>query len=58
MSLQQASKWGMRGLQDSFPSSMRRLPGDPEKQKLVITSIVLIHNFRPEFVGLNQIKTV
>jgi hypothetical protein len=58
LSLQQASEWGMRGLQGSFPCCKRRLPGNPVKHKLVITSIVLIHNFRTELVGLNQIKIV
>ena len=58
MSLRQASEWGMRGLQGSFPCCKKRLPGNPEKQKLVISSIVLIHNFRTEIVGLNQINTV
>jgi hypothetical protein len=48
----------MRGLQGSFPCCKRRLPGNPEKQKLVITSNVLIHNTRTELVGLNQTKTV
>ena len=57
-SLRQASEWGMRALQGTFPRCKKRLPGNPEKRKLVIQSIVLIHNFRTEIVGLNQIKTV
>jgi hypothetical protein len=48
----------MRALQGTFPRCKKRLPGNPEKRKLVIQSIVLIHNFRTEIVGLNQIKTV
>jgi hypothetical protein len=48
----------MRGLQGSFPRCKKRLPGSPEKRKLVIQSIVLVHNFRTEIVGLNQIRTV
>ena len=48
----------MRGLQGMFPRFKKRLPGNPVKQKLVIQSIVLVHNFRTEIVGLNQIRTV
>ncbi len=58
ISLRQASEWGMRGLQGSIPRCKKRLPRSPEKRKLVIPSIVLVHNFRTEIVGLNQIKTV
>ena len=48
----------MRGLQGTFPRFKKRLPGNLVKQKLVIQSIVLVHNFRTEIVGLNQIRTV
>jgi hypothetical protein len=48
VSLYQASEWGMRGLQGTFPRFKKRLPGNPSKWKLVIQSIVLIHNFRTE----------
>jgi len=41
-----------------FPRFKKRLPGNPVKWKLVIQSIVLVHNFRTEIVGLNQIRTV
>jgi len=54
----QASEWGMRGLQGAFPRFKKRLPGNAFKQSLVIQSIVSIHNFRTEIVGLNQIRTV
>ena len=54
VSLRQASKWGMRGLQGTFPRFKKRLPGNLVKQKLVIQSIVLVHNFKTEIVGLNQ----
>ncbi len=57
-SLQQASKWGMQSLRGTFPRCKKRLPGYAEKRKKVIQSIVLIHNFRTEIVGLNQIATV
>ena len=58
VSLRQASEWGMRGLQGTFPRFKKRLPGNAFKRSLVIQSIVLIHNFRTEIVGLNQIRTV
>ena len=48
----------MRGLQGTFPRFKKRLPSNPAKGKLVIQSIVLVHNFRTEIVGLNQIRTV
>ena len=34
------------------------LQGDCEKQNPILHSIVLIHNFRTELVGSNQIKTI
>ncbi len=57
-SLRQASEWGMRGLQGSFPRFKKRLPSNSRLRRLVIETIVLIHNFRTELVGRNQIKTV
>jgi hypothetical protein len=57
-SLRQASEWGMRALQGTFPRLKVRLPSNSEKRRLVILSIVLIHNLRTELVGLNQIATV
>ena len=35
-SLWQASEWGMRGLQGSFPCCQKRLPSEPIKRRLVI----------------------
>ena len=57
-SLHQASKWGMHGLQGSFPCCKKRLPTKSRKRRIVLESIVLIHNYRTELVGSNQIKTV
>ncbi len=48
----------MRGLPGTLPRCKKRLPGNPWKWKLVIQSIVLVHNFRAKIVGLIQIKTV
>jgi hypothetical protein len=58
MLLHQASKWGMRGLQGTFPCWKKRLPSDHFQRRLVIEAIVLIHNYRTELVGFNQINTV
>jgi hypothetical protein len=48
----------MWSLQGTFPRCKKRLPGNAEKRKTVIQSIVLIHNFRIALVGINQIATV
>jgi hypothetical protein len=57
-SLQQASEWGMRGMQFTIPCCKKRLPSDHALRCLVIEAIVLVHNFRMDFVGYSQIKTV
>ena len=57
-SLCQASEWGIRGLQCTFASCKRRLPGNKLKCKRVIESIVLTHNLCTDLVGQSQIKTV
>jgi hypothetical protein len=56
--LHQAREWGMQSLQGIIPRCKKRLPGNAEKRKTVIRSIVLIHNLRTELVGLNQISAV
>ena len=57
-SLRQASEWGMRGLQGTFPRWKKRLPSDHYQRRLIIEAIVLVHNYRTEMVGFNQINTV
>ena len=57
-SLRQASEWGMRGLQGTFPHCKKRLPGDSGQQRLVLEAIVLVHNFLTEYLGYSQIKSV
>ncbi len=57
-SLRQASEWRMRGLQGSFPRLKRRLPSDDNKRRLVLETIVFVHNLQTDIVGMNQIKTV
>ena len=49
---------GHEGLARQFSSLQEKAPWQSEKQKLVISNIVLIHNFRTEIVGLNEINTV
>lgn len=58
ISLRQASEWGMRGLQGTFPRLKSRLTSDTAKRHLIILGIILTHNFRTSMVGLNQIAEV
>ncbi len=58
MSLWQASEWGMHGMQGTFPHCKKRLPSDYALCRLVIKAIVLVHNFRTDYIGYSQIKTV
>ena len=57
-SLRQASEWGMRGLQGTFPRCKKRLPSDTENCRLVIEGIILVHNYHTHTVEQNQIKSV
>jgi hypothetical protein len=57
-SLQQASEWGMRGTQGTFTRIKKCLPSDHALRRLVIEAIVLVHNFRTDYIGYNQIGTV
>ena len=58
VSLRQSSEWGMRALQGTFSRLKSRLTSNKEKRRKIILSIVLLHNFRTHYVGLNQIATV
>jgi len=58
VSLRQSSEWGMRALQGTFPRLKARLCSDFKDRGDLIESIIFLHNFRTELVGLNQIKTV
>jgi hypothetical protein len=57
-SLWQASEWGVHGMQGTFPCCKKCLPSDHALCCLVIKAIVLVHNFRMDYVGYNQIKTL
>jgi hypothetical protein len=56
--LHQASEWGMRGIQGSFPCCKKQLLTQSNIRRLVLESIVLIHKFCTKLVGSKQIKTV
>ena len=58
VSLRQASEWGMRALQGTFPRLKARLPADNDFRHDIILCVLLLHNFRTEKVGINQIATV
>ena len=58
VSLRQSSEWGMRALQGTFTRMKSRLTANKRKRKLILTVIILLHNFRTHVVGLNQIATV
>ena len=58
ISLRQASEWGMRALQGSFCRLKARLTSDKKARGDIIKTIILLHNFRTEFMGINQIATV
>jgi hypothetical protein len=47
----------MRGLEDTFPRCKKRLPSDPALRRLMIKAIVLVQNFRTDYVGYSQIQT-
>jgi hypothetical protein len=43
---------------DFFPRCKKCLPSDDEMRHLVIEAIVLVYNFRTNYVGYSLIKTV
>jgi hypothetical protein len=45
-------------MQGTFPQCKKCLPSDNEMRHLVIDAIVLVHNFRTDYVGYSQIKTL
>jgi hypothetical protein len=45
-------------LQGTFPRCKKRLPRDPALCHLVIEGIMLVHNFRTNYIGYSQIQTV
>ena len=58
-SMRQAAEWGMHGMQSSFGRLKGTLRYETEGQRsLILLSIVFLHNWRANTVGLNQIQTV
>ena len=52
----QASEWGMRGFQGSFPRLKDRFIYEERgERKLMLWATVLMFNLRTRLVGLNQI---
>jgi hypothetical protein len=45
-------------MQGTFPPIKKRLPSDHALQRLASEAIVLVLNFRTDYVGYNQIRTV
>jgi hypothetical protein len=45
-------------MQGTFSCCKKHLPSDPTLCCLVIEAIVLVHNFRTNYVGYSQIQTV
>lgn len=58
VSLRQAAEWGMRALQGTFGRLKTQLTSHNSTRFQIILSIVLLHNFRTKYVGLNQITSV
>ena len=58
VSLRQSSEWGMRALQGSFTRLKTRLPSDSVYRQYIIEACVLLHNYRTNMVGLNQIASL
>lgn len=55
-SARQASEWGMRGLQGSFPRIHDPLRfEEKDERKTILYLLVLLYNFRSRRVGINQI---
>jgi hypothetical protein len=48
----------MHGLQGTFPCCKNCLPSNSVQRHLVLEAIILVHNFRTDYVGYSQIKTV
>ena len=49
---------GDAGITGTFPRCKKRLPSNKEKHRRVLVCIILVHNFRTEVVGHNQISEV
>jgi DDE superfamily endonuclease len=58
-SMRQASEWGMRAIQSSFPRLKDRfLYEEYGERRLILKMMFLLYNLRARKVGINQIKNV
>jgi hypothetical protein len=48
----------MRGLQGTFPRCKSCLPSNSVQRCLILEAIILVRNFRTDYVGYSHIKTV
>ena len=48
----------MKALQGTFTRIKARLPSDGKIRKRIIGCVILLHNFRTELMGINQIIIV
>ena len=55
--LRQCSEWGNHVLVDTFRKLKGKLPTNNRKRAIEQWSSVLLHNFRTETVGRNQVKS-
>jgi hypothetical protein len=58
VSLRQAAEWGMRSLQGTFTRLKSHMTSERAMRERIVLCCVLLHNFRTELVGLNQIQAV
>lgn len=57
-SLRQAAEWGMRSIQATFARLKLRLTSDKVQRYNIILSCLLLHNYRTQLMGINQISEV
>jgi len=58
-SLRQTAEWGMRAFQGSFPRLKEDIVYEENGERyLLLSSAVLLYNFRARYVGFNQIRSV
>jgi len=58
VSMRQPAEWGMRALQATYTRLKSPLTEDHNRRQLLVHSILLMHNFRTNRMGINQIRTV
>lgn len=57
-SLRQSAEWGMRALQGAFPRLKDRMRYEERGDRVkILQCMVLLHNYRVHYVGMNQIQS-